>query len=477
MKKSVHLLLFFTLLSLNFFILQAFDAAAQRQVPQSQGQIVLSYAPLVAQSAPAVVNIYTSAKVKVRGGGLSPFFNDPFFSKFFDSGVLGRGLGRIQEKEISTLGSGVIVSSDGLVITNNHVVKEGGEIKVVLNNKQEFDAKLVISDEKSDLALLKIEVDRKLPYLHIAQHDNLQVGDIVLAIGNPFGVGQTVTGGIVSALARTAVGIGDYDFFIQTDAAINPGNSGGALVNMQGELVGINTAIYSKTGTSAGIGFATPSIMAKIILDNYRRGNSKVIRPWFGASTQNVTAELAESLGLDKPVGVLIKEIFPKSSAEDAGIKTGDVIVSINDKEVSDEDFLRFYMATYSIGQKAKLNIMRSGQYRTVDILMEEAKEYPLRNTTEIKGNNPMEGAIVENLSPVLADEIGISISKGVIIRDVPLGSYAARIFKSGDILESVNGINIKEVNQLVKLLNQPKKGWKIKARRGAQTISISIAL
>ena len=290
------------------FALSGAAALAETSVPKSQGQMQLSFAPVVKMTAPAVVNVYS--KTLAAQDSQQGLFNDPFFRQFFGE----RGNFRRPRKQAeNSLGSGVIVDAAGLIVTNNHVIRGGTDIRVVLADKREFEAKLLLADERSDLAILKIDVgDEELAALPFGDSDNLEVGDLVLAIGNPFGVGQTVTSGIVSALARTQVGISDYQFFIQTDAAINPGNSGGALVNMAGELVGINTAIFSRSGGSIGIGFSIPSNMVKTVVQSAESG-TKIQRPWSGANLQDVTADIAESLGFARPEGALIATLHPDS--------------------------------------------------------------------------------------------------------------------------------------------------------------------
>lgn len=448
--------------------------ADDRVLPSSRGEVVLSYAPLVEKAAPAVVNIYTTKKIQVQ---TSPLLNDPFFGLFFGQSQLFNRMGRTMEKEVNSLGSGVIVSAGGLIITNHHVVGDGDEIKIVLSDKREFEAKVVLDDKRTDLALLKIDTDgEKLPYLELDNSDDLKVGDIVLAIGNPFGVGQTVTGGIISALARTTVGISDFEFFIQTDAAINPGNSGGALVNMKGKIVGINTAIFSKDGGSNGIGFATPAIMAKVVLNSYNQGSKKIVRPWIGAATQNLTSDIAEALGLKKPIGVLVKSTYPGSPSQKAGLKTGDIIIKVDEFDVADEQSLKFRIATYAVGSKARFTILRDGKrQKELEIKMEPPGEYPPRNLTEIGGENPLSGATIANISPVLADELGIDDTNGVIIISVKGRTAASRFFSAGDIILAVNGIEPKTVIQLKSLIEAPKRGWKIKAKRGSRIVSIDI--
>ena len=259
MRLKIHSPLLILMLFFNF------PAFSQKNVPNSQAEIKLSFAPLVKKVAPAVVNIFTRKTVTQRS--FSPLFDDPFFRRFFGGQL--RKSPKSRKKVQNSLGSGVIVKSDGIVITNHHVIKGAEEITVVLSDRREFGAEIIVSDKRTDLAILKIrELNDELPFLALRDSDDLEVGDLVLAIGNPFGVGQTVTSGIVSALARTQVGINDLNFFIQTDAAINPGNSGGALVSLDGKLVGINSAIYSKGGGSVGIGFAIPTNMVRTVFNN-----------------------------------------------------------------------------------------------------------------------------------------------------------------------------------------------------------------
>ena len=296
--------------------------AGQQSVPESRKQLKLSFAPLVKIAAPAVVNIYTRRVIRTRSA--SPLFNDPFFRRFF-----GDQFSRERKRVQNSLGSGVLVNSDGLIVTNHHVIDKADEITVVLTDRREFDAEVITRDERTDLAILRIKTEgEKLPFLQLSDSDSLKVGDIVLAIGNPFGVGQTVTNGIVSALARTAQGVTDFGFFIQTDAAINPGNSGGALISLNGRLIGINTAIYSRGGGSNGIGFAIPSNMVATVINGAAQGG-KVIRPWLGARGQSIDADIARSLKLPLPSGVIVNTIHDGGPADIAGLRVGDVIITI----------------------------------------------------------------------------------------------------------------------------------------------------
>ncbi len=299
----------------------AVASAQERRVPNA-AELRLSYAPVVQRVAPAVVNVYAAKVIQNR----NPLFDDPIFRRFF--GVPGDGGGRQIQR---SLGSGVIVDPSGLIVTNVHVIEGADEVKVALADKREFEAEIVLKDKRSDLAVLRIkDAHERFPVLEFANSDALEVGDVVLAIGDPFGVGQTVTHGIVSALARTQVGITDYQFFIQTDAAINPGNSGGALVDLTGRLVGINTAIFSRSGGSQGIGFAIPANMVRVVVASAKGGSSAVQRPWLGAKLQQVTADIADSMGLKRPAGALVASVARGGPAEHAGLKAGDVIVSVD---------------------------------------------------------------------------------------------------------------------------------------------------
>src|SRR6266702_4545956 len=304
--------------------LAAQEHGGARRVPSSPTELRLSYAPVVQRAAPAVVNVYAAKTVAVR----NPLFDDPIFRRFFGGpGAPGGSGDQVQR----SLGSGVLVDAEGLVVTNNHVIEGADQVKVSLADKREFEAELVLKDTRSDLAVLRLKAQgERFPAIEFSDSDTLQVGDVVLAIGNPFAVGQTVTHGIVSAVARTQVGITDYQFFIQTDAAINPGNSGGALVDLAGRLVGINTAIFSRSGGSQGIGFAIPANMVKVVVASAKSGGSTVRRPWLGARLQPVTPEIGESLGLKRPAGALVASISPASPAARAGLKTSDLIVAID---------------------------------------------------------------------------------------------------------------------------------------------------
>lgn len=448
---------------------------AETRLPQSMEEVTLSFAPLVKKAAPAVVNIYTSKRVKLRG--VESLLNDPFFEQFFgQNSPFSMGIPR--ERVVNSLGSGVIVRPDGLIISNNHVIGEGTDIKVVLYDRREFAAEVMLRDARSDLAIIKIITppENPLPSLEFADSDEVEVGDLVLAIGNPFGVGQTVTSGIVSALARTNVEISDFQFFIQTDAAINPGNSGGALLDMHGKVIGINTAIFSKSGGSHGIGFATPSNLALSVI-NGATTSGRIVRPWLGTTTQDVTADIADSLGLDVPVGVLISEVYPGGAADKAGLKTGDVVTHIDGKEVPDGRSLRFRIATYAIDEKAELTVMRKGEQRKLSLKMEPPVEKPAREETKLEGEHPLQGAVVVNLSPAVADEMDIARYNGVIVNEVWGRSLAKRFgIGRGDIIEAINETPVESVSQLVKLLEDNNiNRWNVTIKRGDQILRLAV--
>jgi Do/DeqQ family serine protease len=445
----------------------------QRRPPQSDTEIRLSYAPVVKRAAPAVVNVYVHRKVTQRP--VSPFMDDPFFRRFF-----GEGFGMPRERVQSSLGSGVIVSPDGVIVTNHHVIKARGEaeIKVALADKREFSASVILKDERTDLAVLRLEAPGvTFPYLEFDDSESLQVGDIVLAIGNPFGVGQTVTSGIVSALARTRVGVSDYQFFIQTDAAINPGNSGGALVDMNGRLVGVNTAIYSRTGGSHGIGFAIPSNMVYPVVQSALTGG-KVRRPWLGAKLQQVTRDIAESLGLDRPAGALVQQVRAGSPADKAKLRPGDVIMDVGGKQVADPQAFRYHFSTKSIGGTVPIVLWRAGTTFTVAVPLQEAPEIPPRNGTELSGSSPFSGAKVANLSPALAEELSIDEDLyGVIVLGVRRGSPAAntRFLRRGDIVVALNGERINSVKDLVAAANSNNYQWRVSLKRGERILNVVI--
>ncbi len=446
------------------------SARAQiREMPESRAEVQLSYAPVVRSVAPAVVNVYSRRVVREF---TSPFANDPLFERFFGLGFRGP-----QERQSQSLGSGVIVSSDGIIVTNNHVIAGGEEITVALADRREYDAVVILADERTDIAVLRIDPgNEELPVVRFHNSDELQVGDLVLALGNPFGVGQTVTSGIVSALARTQVGVSDYQFFIQTDAAINPGNSGGALVTLDGGLVGINTAIFSRSGGSIGIGFAIPANMVRLVVESAIEG-TPIVRPWIGVSTQPVTSDLAEGLNLDRPAGALINQIFDDGPAARGGLQIGDVILKFAGFDIVDPSGLRYRIGTQRPGSSVEIEFLREGRTRTVELELAEPPEDPPRSITQMAGRNPFEGATVANLSPAFNEENGIdSMLAGVVIIGMQRGTTAWRLrLQAGDIVREVNGTPITYVEDLERATSRQQGRWDVTYERQGQTFSFSV--
>jgi Do/DeqQ family serine protease len=441
-------------------------SAQERRVPSGPAEVQLSFAPVVRRVAPAVVNVYAARVIENR----NPFMNDPFFRQFF---------GAVPREQVQrSLGSGVIVDPSGLVVTNNHVIEGASAVKISLADKREFEAEIVLKDEHSDLTILRIKgANERFPVLEFGNSDELQVGDVVLAIGDPFGVGQTVTHGIVSAVARTQVGISDYRFFIQTDAAINPGNSGGALVDAAGRLVGINTAIYSRSGGSQGIGFAIPANMVRVVVASAKGGSGAVKRPWLGAKLQEVTPEIAESMGLKRPSGALVANVASGGPAARAGIRTGDLIVSIDGTLVDDPNAFDYRFATKALGGTAQIGLVRQGKEVAVPVALQGLPDTP-RNELEIRGRSPFLGVTVANLSPALADELRLDPqTEGVVVTAVADGSPARSMgFQKGDIVLSVNNQKIAKPTDLDRIVNAGSRQWHITIVRGGQQISVVLS-
>jgi Do/DeqQ family serine protease len=452
----------------------AAEAQQQKVVPESAFAIKQSFAPVVKKAAPTVVNVYVQHRVEQM---VSPFGDDPIFGQLF-----GERFGVPRQRIENSLGSGVLVDPTGLVVTNNHVIQGSGEeeITVALSDGREFPAKVVLKDERIDLAVLRLDAKgAQFPVIQFADSDSLEVGDLVLAIGDPFGVGQTVTSGIVSALARTQVGISDYQFFIQTDAAINPGNSGGALVDMDGKLVGINTAIFSRTGGSLGIGFAIPSNMVRLVVQSALKGGGTVQRPWLGATLQEVTPDIAESLGLPTPSGALVAKVAAKGPAARAGLIAGDVVVGVDDKEVKDPQAFEYRFITKGVGGSAELTFVRKGQRLKTTIALLPPVEDPPRDTRELTGRNPLSGCKVANLSPAVAQELGIDddTRRGVVITDVKDKTPAARLgMKRGDIVVGLNNQKVSSTAELAAALDLSGDDWRLSLERDGKVFNISIS-
>jgi Do/DeqQ family serine protease len=433
--------------------------APTRAVPTSALSMRQSFAPVVKKAAPAVVNISSKRLVRQQV--------DPFWELF--------GLGAPRNRVEGSLGSGVIVRSDGVIVTNNHVVEGGQQITVALADRREFPARVLLADPRLDLAVLKIDVPGDhLPTLAINDTGDTQVGDLVLAIGDPFGVGQTVTNGIVSALNRTADPSGDAaSSYIQTDAAINPGNSGGALVDMNGDLIGINSFILSQSGTSSGVGFAIPAALVRRVVETAVGGGHTVVRPWLGARLQSVTPDLARSLGLATPSGALVADVWPGGPADRAGVKQGDVIVAVDGQPVVDAPGLNYAIGTRRPGDSLSLGVRRNGRVQTLTAKAEAPAADPPRDTQLVGGRNPFTGATVENLSPAVAQELGVdAFSQGVIVAKVGDGPAAQVGLQPGDIVRAVNGRQIRTVRDLIGAANAAPGAWQVTIDRGGQQIT-----
>ena len=352
------------------------------------------------------------------------------------------------------------------------------DIKVVLSDRREFAAEIVRDDEDTHLAVLQLQgLAEPLPHIDLGDSDELHVGDLVLAIGNPFGVGQTVTSGIVSALARSSVGITDFNFFIQTDAAINPGNSGGALLRMDGRLAGINTAIFSRSGGSQGIGFAVPANMVRTVIDSVGMAG-RPCRPWLGASGQDVTAAIAEALGLPRPTGVVVAEIYPGGPADRAGLAPGDVVASVAGHDVVDLGGLRFRLATATLATEIEMTVLRDGRTRVLSLPVELAPAVPARDEIQLRGPQPLAGATVINLSPAAAEELGLDpFAQGIVVVDIAPGSPAARLgLRLLDTIVAVNGRQVADVASLAAMVAGRRGRWQVSIRRDGRVLSVTVA-
>jgi Do/DeqQ family serine protease len=435
------------------------QSADNRRVPSDAIAMKSSFAPIVRGTAPAVVNVFSARRVQQQV--------DPFFAMFYGGAIP-------KERIEQSLGSGAIVRADGIVVTNHHVVENMTEIRVVLNDRREFPATILLDDARADLAVLKIDPGaEKLPVLPITTRDDLEVGDLVLAIGNPFGVGQTVTNGIVSALARTDTTTSDFSFFIQTDAAINPGNSGGPLVDMDGKLVGLNTAIFSKTGSTAGIGFAIPAAMVRQVVETAEGGRKSVERPWLGARTQVLTSAMAEGLGLASPRGVLIDKIWRGGPADRAGLKEGDLLLSVDGAVVNDVASVNYRVGTRHAGDAVALRYSRAGKDADARAMVEAPPRLPAPDETVLTGAGPLVGVKVANLSPGYAAEKGVDpFITGVVIVELPQQTAYRTGLRPGDIVVELNGTKIDTPRRLQGVTTAGARRWALTINRGGQTVS-----
>lgn len=453
-------------------------ALSPAAAPPAAGARPITDFTAVAETAmPAVVNISSARIVRGSEGMGGPFLNDPFFQFFFGEEFSGQF--RVpRERREQSLGSGVLVKPEGVILTNNHVVERATEVRVFLSDKREFPAKIVGTDPKTDLAVLRIE-GGPFPVVPLGDSDNVKVAEPVIAIGNPFGLSQTVTQGIISAVGRANVGITDYEDFLQTDAAINPGNSGGALLNSRGELIGINTAIFSQTGGYMGIGFAIPSNMAHTVMEQILQ-NGKVARGWLGIAIQDVTPAMARSFGLSEAKGALVGDVSPKSPAADAGLKRGDVILRLGDKPVDDSGHLRNLVAGMQPGTKTTLTIRREGKETQVPVMIGDA---PSQSVASQEGSPSVEptrdlGLAVADPSPALLQRFDLPRgAKGAMVRAVEPGSPAQDAgLRPGDLIQEVNRRPIRSAREFAEAVRQQKsKDLVLLVNRGGRTAFVVI--
>ncbi len=458
------------LLSLVLSTALPLAAVAETKVPQSQAEISMGFAPLVKEAAPAVVNIY--AKIITQAQGRSRFANDPFFDEFF------RQFSKPQPRVQNSLGSGVILSEDGIVVSNYHVVGEASDIRVVTNDRREYAAEVILSDQASDLAILQLKGAEGLPFLDLRNSDEVEVGELTLAIGNPFGVGQTVSSGIISGLARTGTGGGQgFGYYIQTDAPINPGNSGGALIDVNGDLVGINTRILSRSGGSNGIGFAIPANLVREFVRQAREGDTNFRRPWAGMTGQPVDADLAEALGMERVDGMLISELHPQSPFVAAGFEVGDVVLAVDGEPVNSPSEMAFRLSVSGLGGTSEVTRVRNGQTETLEVTLSEAPDEPAAQPIKLNDKTPMPGLVVGSVNPKVITQMQLPLSAtGVVVMDP--GPYAGRGgVQPGDIVVAVNGAAVEAPEDVARLLLDSGRWVQLDLLRQGQRVSLRFRL
>ncbi|MEX0282088.1 MAG: trypsin-like peptidase domain-containing protein [Arenibacterium sp.] len=453
---------------LNLF-LWAPAAFSETRVPQSQSEIALGFAPLVDRAAPAVVNIYARRVVERRA---SPFAGDPFFEQFF------REFADPRPRVQNSLGSGVILSSDGIVVTNFHVVGRADDIRVVMSDRREYKAEVILGDAQSDLAILRLDDVGDLPHLRLRDSDKVDVGELVLAIGNPFGVGQTVTSGIVSGLARSGIATGNArGYFIQTDAPINPGNSGGALIDVNGDLIGINTSILSRSGGSNGIGFAIPANLVAEFVNQARIGNNNFQRPWAGMSGQPVNNDLAASLGLRVPDGIVISDLHPLGPFTKAGFRVGDVITHVAGEPVNSPSEMIFRMTITGIGNSADVTRVREELVEQIKVPMGAAPDVPPALEQTLGDLTALPGLRVARANPRIIARYGLPLAfQGVLVTETgPLGARAG--MRQLDVIEAINGRVMETSDDVVEALTNPGRRVSMQLLRGGRRLSLQFRL
>ena len=437
-----------------------------QQVPGSAAQMQLSFVPVVKQAAPAVVNIYAKVVREVRR---TPLQSDPFFERFFRDPFT-EAKPRVQ----NSLGSGVILSADGIVVSNYHVVGMATEITVVLNDRREFSARVLLGDAEADLAILKIDAPDDLPFLGLRSSDSVEVGELALAIGNPFGVGQTVSSGIVSGLARSGgQGGSGLGYFIQTDAPINPGNSGGALVDMAGQLIGVNTSILTRSGGSNGIGFAIPADMVAAFVAQAEAGEDAFVRPWAGISGQPVDADMAATLGLDRSGGIIVSGLHPVSPFLQAGLEVGDVILSVGGQAVNTPSEMIYRMSVAGVQSDVSVTYRRADAEKTVPVALMAAPETPPRDTLVLQQRSLFPDLTVARINPAVLAELNLPLGvEGVAVLDAGRAARRAGL-RTGDVILALNGVAVDHPDVLVDALSGSSRGVELVVQRGAQRITM----
>ena len=470
MKRWLLVMSFFSIFIAGPAYSSAGDLSISRESIDILTKINQATAEIVEAVRPTVVNISTKRTIKVQENA-SPLLEDPFFRQFF-----GDRLRSPKERKTASLGSGVIVASDGYILTSNHVIQGAEEIKVTLYDKREYKGKIVAGDAMTDIGVIKIEADH-LAAIKWGDSGKLRVGEKVFAIGSPYGLSQTVTMGIVSAVGRANVGIADYEDFIQSDAAINPGNSGGAMVNVRGELVGINTAIFSTSGGYQGIGFAVPTNMAKSVMDSLI-SKGKVIRGWLGVTIQSLTPELVKQLDLKEEKGVLVGDVVEGSPAETAGLLRGDVIISFDGRKIEDPNQLRNMVANIEPGKDVETHIVRENKTEIKKVTIGEVPSV-LQKSAKAEYDNLLKGVIAQELTPEFYSKLNLPAKlKGVVVTDIDQESAAAAILIQGDVIQEINKQRItgmKEYERVVSMI-KPGKDILLVIYRGGSSIFLTLS-
>lgn len=436
------------------------SSLSAQQVPQSAPQMQLSFVPLVKQAAPAVVNIYAKIMTEPRS---TPLQSDPFFERFFRDPFSEKP--RVQ----NSLGSGVILSADGIVVSNYHVVGMATEIRVVLNDRREYSAQVLLGDAEADLAILKIDTQERLPFLELRDSETVEVGELALAIGNPFGVGQTVSSGIVSGLARSGAGGGNsgLGYFLQTDAPINPGNSGGALIDMAGRLVGINTSILTRSGGSNGIGFAIPADLVAAFVAQARAGAAAFARPWAGINGQPVDSDMAGPLGLDRPEGIIVSGLHEASPFRQAGLKVGDVITHVGGQPVHTPNEMVYRMSVAGLGRTATVGLLRDGAEQQVEVALIAAPDVPTRDVATLDARSIMPDLKLARINPAVIAEMNLPLEvTGVVVLDA--GRFGPRVgVRPGDVILAINGVEVAHPQDVVTMFAGQVRRFEMVIQRG----------